>query len=518
MIRQELSKINHFRSTRDPIELNGEITTVARDHQVTIEDEEFVDNIIAGNFSKPKNDPITDEVLKSLINLSTDIISILSPDGTIMYESDSIEIILGYGKEELLGQNAFSFVHKEDYSKVLEDFTKGLTAPGKAVITSFRFRRKDGSYAYLEATGTKFADEGKNNLVIISRDISSRIESENNIQRLTAAVEQSSNTIVITNIEGEIEYVNRKFADLTGYSKDEVIGKSPSVLKSGLTTDEMYKDMWTTILTGNVWQGEFKNRKKCGEIYWERIKITPVVDKYDRITNFIAIKDDISNEKLINEKLEQNLREKEIMLKEIHHRVKNNLQIVISLLNLQSTTVDDVKLKNQLSISQNRVRSMALIHQHLYRSEDLSKINMEEYLLSLSSQLLVSYEGLKDAIKISVDAADICFTIETAVPFGLLINELVSNSLKHGFPGGRKGRIKISLKETEKDIFELDYFDDGVGIKMNIVNGHVVSFGMHLIEMLVSQLEGSVELIPSKGTNYKINFRGSSYQTRFQYS
>ena len=506
LLQQKLNKFNYPKSA----ELhNGNPRT---------EDTLIAGNIIPVDFNAELNDSISDEVLKSLINLSTDIITVLSPDGTIIYESDSIEFILGYRKQELLGKNAFEFVHKEDLHKVQEDFTRGLTLPGKAVISLFRFMRKNGSYAYLESTGTRYADKGRNNLVIISRDVTLRIESENNIKRLTAAVEQSSNTIVITDIEGEIAYVNKKFADLTGYAKEEVIGKSPSILKSGLTPDEMYKDMWTTILTGKVWQGEFRNKKKSGEVYWERIKITPVVDDNDRITNFIAIKDDISNEKQINDKLEQSLREKEIMLKEIHHRVKNNLQIVVSLLNLQSTSVDDVKLKNQLSISQNRVRSMALIHQHLYRSRDLSRINMEEYLLSLSSQLLVSYEGLKDAVKINVDANDIYFTIETAVPFGLLINELVSNSLKHGFPGGREGIIKISLFETEKNKFELDYFDSGIGFKMNIVNGHVVSFGMHLIEMLVSQLEGSIELIPSGGTNYKINFRGSNYQTRFQYS
>lgn len=140
------------------------------------------------------------------------------------------------------------------------------------------------------------------------------------------------------------------------------------MLSSGETSPEIYRELWTTILTGKVWEGELKNKKKTGEQYWERIKITPVIDENDAITNFIAIKDDITKEKQVNEKLAQSLLEKEIMLKEIHHRVKNNLQIVISLLNLQSSSVDDVKLKNQLLISQNRVRSMAIIHQLLYRS------------------------------------------------------------------------------------------------------------------------------------------------------
>ena len=465
-----------------------------------------------------QNRTISDEVLKSLLNLSTDIITVLTQDGIILYESDSIEKMLGYKKDELVGQCAFGFIHKDDLKRVTEDFRRGLYSPGKSIISSYRFRKADGNYIYLESAGSKYENERNKNIVIISRDMTLRIESEKNIKRLTAAVEQSSNTIVITDINGKIEYVNKKFADLTGYTKQEALGGNPDILRSESTENETYKDLWTTILTGNVWQGEIKNKKKSGELYWERIKITPVVDENDLITNFIAIKDDITREKNITKRLEQSLEEKEIMLKEIHHRVKNNLQIVISLLNLQSTTVDDVKLKSQLTISQNRVRSMALIHQHLYRSTDMARINMQEYLLGLSSQLLASYSEQRDSISISVNAEEVEFTIETAVPFGLLINEIVSNSLKHGFPGGRKGKIEISLLKTNENEFELRYMDNGVGIPMNIVNGHVVSFGMHLIEMLVSQLEGRIELLSKGGTEYKINFRGSNYQTRFHYS
>jgi len=455
-----------------------------------------------------------EHILKTILNLSTDIITILSTNGTILYESVSIEQILGFKKEELIGKNAFEYVHKDDRNKVIEEFTKGITNPGRSIITLYRFKKADGNYAYLESTGTNFGNSADSNIVVISRDVSARVEYEKKLHRLTAAVEQSSNTIVITDINGKIEYVNKKFSDLTGYDKDEAVGGKPNLLSSGETPPEIYKELWTTILTGNVWEGELKNKKKTGENYWERIKITPVIDDNDAITNFIAIKDDITKEKMINEKLAQSLLEKEIMLKEIHHRVKNNLQIVISLLNLQSSSVDDIKLKNQLMVSQNRVRSMALIHQLLYRSNDLSNINMEEYLLSISSQLLATYNDQKDKIRIKVNSCDISFTIETAVPFGLLINELITNSLKHGYPNGKKGSISISLNRLENDTFELNYFDDGIGLPLTVMNGHAVSFGTYLIEMLVSQLEGSIELVPSIGTNYKINFRGSNYQTR----
>lgn len=462
---------------------------------------------------------ISESALKELLNLSTDIITVLSGDGTILFESPSIERILGYGRNELNGLNAFSFVHKDDVAAVMDAFADGLNSPGKAIFAPYRFRHAKGNYVYLESAGTKYTEKpGNTQIVINSRDITKRVEDEIKINRLTAAVEQSSNTIVITDIEGRIQYVNKKFVELTGYTKEEVMGSKPDLLKSGETSQEVYKELWSTILTGKVWEGEIKNRKKSGEIYWERIKITPVVDSNDLITNFIAMKDDITLEKEKDYRLEQNLKEKELMLKEIHHRVKNNLQIVISLLNLQASSAGDSKLKSQLTISQNRVRSMALIHQMLYRSCDLSRIDIEEYLLSIAGQLLSTYDDVKDKVRMKIDAKNVHFSIETAVPFGLLINELLTNSLKHAFPGGRKGNIEIALTETGKEEYELNYFEDGVGIPLTLVNGHVLSFGMQLIEMLVSQLEGTIERLPSEGTAYSIKFRGSNYQTRFKYS
>ncbi|MBL8017312.1 MAG: PAS domain S-box protein, partial [Ignavibacteria bacterium] len=273
---------------------------------------------------------ISESALKELMNLSTDIITVLNEDGTILFESPSIERILGYERNELNGLNAFSFVHKDDVAAVMDAFADGINSPGKAIFAPFRFRHANGNYVYLEAAGTKFTEKpGSTHIVVNSRDITKRVEDEIKLNRLTAAVEQSSNTIVITDIDGHIQYVNKKFEELTGYSKDEVIGGKPNLLKSGETSEEVYKDLWTTILTGRVWEGEFRNLKKSGEMYWERIKITPVVDSNDRITNFIAMKDDISLEKEKDSRLEHSLREKEMMLKEIHHRVKNNLQIVI---------------------------------------------------------------------------------------------------------------------------------------------------------------------------------------------
>ena len=209
------------------------------------------------------------------------------------------------------------------------------------------------------------------------------------------------------------------------------------------------------------------------------------------------------------------LSDKEAALREIHHRVKNNLQIVSSLLNLQASASGDPRLKSQLLVTQNRVKSIALIHHLLYRDGNSSSINVEEYLYSLSSQLLASYGETGGRIKVKISAPSVFFTIEAAVPFGLLLNELITNSLKHAFPWERNGEIHITLSKQDEGIFELIYFDDGTGIPLSIVSGHVGTFGLNLVETLVKQLEGTIKHVTSQGTKYKINFRGINYQARF---
>ncbi len=461
----------------------------------------------------------SEDKFKTLVQYSTDMITVLDTEGNILFESPSVKNILGYNPIELVGKNAFDFIHKEDRERVIKSFKVSFITPGKPITIDYRFRKADGTYVFLESSGTNYTHISYvNGIVINSRDITKKILAQKNVKKLSHAVEQSSNTVVITDIDGNIEYVNKKYEDLTGYSREEVIGNNPRILQSGETDVEDYKKLWATILTGQTWVGEFKNKKKNGELYWESAKITPVVDENDKIINFIAIKDDITEKKLQDEKMKQNLEEKELMLKEIHHRVKNNLQIVNSLLSLQASSVDDPALKTQLLISKNRVKSMALIHQLLYKSNDLCSIDMEEYLYGLLSYMLASYGELQDRITIKINSKDIMLSIETAVPFGLLVNELVTNSLKHGFPKGRVGVIDVCVTKNGDDSYTLLYNDNGIGIPLTVLNGHVLSSEMYLIDTLVNQIDGKLELKNENGIMYKIDFRGSSYQSRFHLS
>ena len=232
------------------------------------------------------------------------------------------------------------------------------------------------------------------------------------------------------------------------------------------------------------------------------------------------------------EQIKASLREKEVLLKEIHHRVKNNLQVVSSLLYLQSETVADPAVLNMFQDSQHRVRSMALVHERLYQAKDLSRIDFSDYVSDLANHLLSSYSVSADRVKLELEADSVALDVDTAVPCGLIINELVSNSLKHAFPahsatkiGGQEladgqdreaqqnptasspGKIRIQLRLEAGGHLQLLVSDNGVGVPADFDIENTESLGLLLVNSLVRQLRGTLELSTAEGTEFKIRFR-----------
>ena len=205
------------------------------------------------------------------------------------------------------------------------------------------------------------------------------------------------------------------------------------------------------------------------------------------------------------ERVKTSLHEKEVLLKEIHHRVKNNMQVITSLLSLQSKTIGDSKALAVFEDSQNRVKSMALIHETLYQSKDLSRINFAEYLQKLVAHVSRSYRIRPHAVKINLHVNDVALPIDTAVPCGLIINELAANALKYAFPADTKGEINITFAHAD-DQYTLCVSDTGVGLPPDFDPEQGKSLGMKLVRMLTSQLSGEMECRNGVGTTFKITF------------
>jgi two-component sensor histidine kinase len=204
-------------------------------------------------------------------------------------------------------------------------------------------------------------------------------------------------------------------------------------------------------------------------------------------------------------RLVNSLREKDVLLKEVHHRVKNNIQIISSLLNLQARYVKDRQAREIIQDSRNRIESMALVHEKLFRSKDLEKINMDSYIQELTAYLFNSYSTSRSQVVLKINVAAVALGIDTAIPLSLIINELVVNSLKHAFPESRHGEITIELTKTADNSLTLVFSDNGVGFPATVNFPHSQSLGLQLIQSLAHQLMGDIAVTSNKqGTRFTI--------------
>ncbi len=261
-------------------------------------------------------------------------------------------------------------------------------------------------------------------------------------------------------------------------------------LKKGVTT-EVYEEY--RIITSE------KNIK------WVSTRIFPIADKNGVIYRITGISEDITARKNAEEVINSSLEEKEILLKEIHHRVKNNLQVIYSILGLQANYIKDETYLNILRESQQRIKSMAIIHEKLYQSKDLAKINFQEYVTNLTNTLYETYRYSNQNLEIKINVEKIFLGIDSAIPCGLIINEIFSNSLKHAFSGINNGEITISFNQ-ENDYFYLIIKDNGIGLPENFDIKKAKSLGLKLISTLIKQIKGHLELNGNNGTEFKISF------------
>ncbi len=234
----------------------------------------------------------------------------------------------------------------------------------------------------------------------------------------------------------------------------------------------------------------------------------------DELAGNILMSKALEEKELIRSIAESNLKkslaEKEVLLKEVHHRVKNNMQIISSILKMQERLIDDPRLKTVLGESQNRIRSMALIHENLYRNETLANINFGNYVKSLTSNLSRTYANQQGQIRFDFDMDDHVFLpIDIGIPCGLIINELISNSFKHAFKGRDQGTIAIALKVENNSSYVLYVADDGIGMKGPEMLQSSGSLGMRIVSKLIQQIEGTMEYDFENGTKYTIRFKES---------
>lgn len=327
---------------------------------------------------------------------------------------------------------------------------------------------------------------------------------------LFAAFEQITDGIVVTDTEGEIQYVNPAFTLMTGYASQEVIGHHTRILKSGCQGVEVYRDLWNIIRSGRVWRGDMVNRRKDGTHYTETMSITPILNPSGITVRYIAIKHDVTDERAAEEARRLSLAEKTVLLQEVHHRVKNNLQVLCSLLSMEiaSTPGASTVLLNAHS----RVLAMALIHEQIYRSETLADLDFGVYVTLLAERLVDVYCVDRSRIRLDINVETINLSLDDAIPTGLILNELLSNSLKHAFRDGREGVIRVSLRETGNGHVELSVADDGMGLRADFDLENTGSMGLQVVRSLIFQLRAELVVTRDAGTKFKIGWKNGYCQ------
>ncbi|MEW6010236.1 MAG: histidine kinase dimerization/phosphoacceptor domain -containing protein [Euryarchaeota archaeon] len=330
-------------------------------------------------------------------------------------------------------------------------------------------------------------------------------------------VSTMSNFLLILDQNRDILTLNQAAADILEYEEQELVGKQGDIIfaqKNGLAS--LLKSTIDSDLSSlnSLINKESQLKTKKGEIIPVILSLSPIVDENSGLMGIVCIGSDIKDLKKAEDKIRTSLEEKEVLLQEVHHRVKNNLQIISSLLNLQSRYIQDEGDLELFRDSQSRVKSMAIIHEKLYKSNDFAHVDFKEYISSLTAYLFHYYSIDPDIIKLEVEVDNLMLSMDTAIPCGLIINELVSNSLKYAFPPGREGKVSIKL-QSKNDQFLLEVADDGVGLPENLDFKKSESLGLRLVLSLTSQINGNIKLIDDSGTKYEINFFEIEYKDRF---
>jgi PAS domain S-box-containing protein len=447
-------------------------------------------------------------------------IYMLDPKGQVVTWNEGAERSKGYKAEEIQGKNYSIFFLPEDAKAGLP--TRELMAAardGRYETEAWR-RRKDSTkfWALVTLTAIRGPEGELRGFAKVTRDMTAQKASEEVLRRQNAELERYR--IIVENIvdyviftldaEGRIDSWSPGARNVLGYSAEEALGREYSLVftPEEIESGEPQKEMAEAARNGHCTTDDWRVRRD-GRIIWVSGALTAVRDETGKPTGYIRVARDMTAQKRLEEarrgmtadleiRVAERTRELEVLLREVYHRVKNNLQVIQSLLKMRARLLPEGETRAAIDSTVQRIFAMSLAHEHLYRMQDLAHLSLSEYLRDLFNGVEASNSVQPGQIRLQLDAEEILLNLDHAIPFGLLANELLSNSFKHGFPEGKKGTIKLSVHRVE-GVVRMVVSDDGIGLPEDFDAAKGVSMGLKLAVSLAHQLGGSLEFSSGKG-------------------
>ncbi len=481
----------------------------------------------------------SEEKYKTIIESASDAIVIVDiGNRTIIEVNKQAEKLTGRSREELIGKSHL-ILHPAEYREIYSsEFTEVVLGNQRISQDEVLIQHRDGTVIPVEISTSQSTMGSKAVLQGIFRDLRERKKVEEQIRKLSRAVEQSPSAIVITNLKGNIEYVNPHFCKVTGYSQEEAFGRNPNMLKSGSTSAAEYKNMWETITAGNEWRGEFHNKKKNGELYWEQASISPIRDDKGNITHYIAIKEDITEKKkmqqellIAKEKAEESDRMKSEFLSQMSHEIRTPLNVILSYNSFLQEELSG-KINEDIRLSFNSIDSAG---KRLLRTIDMilnlaavqkgnvdisfDPVDLGDILKRLSREFEFQAREKKLYLRLKMSSENVIIKGDDYLLSGIFQN-LLNNALKYTNTGG----IEVETTVLEDNKVKVDIHDTGIGISKTYLprlflpftqeeSGYTRKFegnglGLALVKSYLDLLNAEINVFSEKGkgTTFSIIF------------
>ena len=451
-------------------------------------------------------------------------IMLAANDGTWDWDLKTNEVFFDARYYQMAGYDVDEFphrleefqnrIHPDDVSLVMGTAEKHLDGKIPRFSVEFRFRAKNGEWMWIKGRGL-IVERDKNGTPLRFVGTHTDITERKQIEQALIRSEEKYRTIFESSSDAVFTMKNSEFIDcnestlrMFKCSREDIIGKtpgdfSPDTQPDGRPSAEAAQENINAALEGIPQFFEWQHMTADGTVFHAEVNL----NRFELGSEYYiqAAVRSIEERKKAELALKKSLAEKDVLIKEIHHRVKNNLQVVHSLLGLQENSLDDKRAVELFEETRGRVYVMARVHEMLYRSEDFSEINFKEY-LELMTREMLSSSTVSGKITFKQDIDDICISIDLAIPCGLILNELMTNALKHGFSGREQGELSVSFKRKGKHKARMQVSDNGVGFPDTVDFNTAKTFGLRLVTILTEQLEGSLSIERDKGTAVVIEF------------